>query len=155
MRTRLAKFASDQQGVALLEFSLLAPILALLCVGAIDFGLAFASQMQLAAAVEEGAQYAFVTGPTVQPATVQSIVQTASPLSAVTAAVTYNQTACYCPAGAPPVLAAQTCGQPCADGSMPGKFLSISADYTYSPIFPAYGLIANPKMTQAATVRVQ
>lgn len=155
MRRPLARLAADERGVALIEFALLAPVLALLCVGAIDFGLAFASQLQLASAVDMGAQYAFLTGVNVQAGAVQAVVQKATSLTGVSATIGYNSSACYCPTGAPPTLAAQTCGQPCADGSEPGKFLNISANYTYRPIFPTYALIANPTLTQTVTVRLQ
>jgi Flp pilus assembly pilin Flp len=155
MRIRRAGLFRDEGGVALVEFALLAPVLALLCVGAIDFGLAFASQLQLAAAVDEGAQYAFLTGPAVQASSVQTVVQTATPLPGITAAVSYSATSCYCPTGTPPALATQTCGMACPDGTMPGKFLSISAQYTYAPIFPSYALIANPTFSETVTVRVQ
>ena len=155
MPARFARLAADDRGVALIEFALLAPVLALLCVGAIDFGLAFAAQLQLAAAVDTGAQYAFLTGTNVQASAVQTVVQKATSLSAVTASIAYNAATCYCPSGSPPTLSVQTCGTPCADGSEPGKFLNISANYTYTPIFPTYALIANPTLTQAATVRLQ
>ena len=155
MRIWRKTLARDESGVALIEFALLAPVLALLCVGAIDFGLAFASQLQLAAAVGEGAQYAFLTGSGVQASAVQVVVQKATALPAVTASVSYNSTSCSCPTGTPPALSSQTCGVACPDGSMPGKFLSISAQYTYAPIFPSYALIANPDLHETVTVRVQ
>jgi Flp pilus assembly pilin Flp len=155
MRIRRNNLARDESGVALVEFALLAPVLAVLCVGTIDFGLAFAAQLQLAAAVDEGAQYAFLTGSGVQASAVQTVVKTATPLPSVTATVSYNSTSCYCPTGTPPALATQTCGVACPDGSMPGKFLSITAQYTYAPIFPSYGLIANPNLSESVTVRVQ
>lgn len=155
MRIRRASLARDESGVALLEFALLAPVLALLCVGAIDFGLAFAAQLQLAAAVDEGAQYAFLTGSGVQASAVQTVVQTATALPSVSASVSYSSTSCYCPTGTPPSLVAQTCGVTCPDGSMPGKYLSITGRYTYAPIFPSYGLIANPNLSESVTVRVQ
>lgn len=155
MRIRRTRLACNESGVALLEFALLAPVLALLCVGTIDLGLAFASQLQLAAAVGEGAQYAFLTGGSVQTTAVQTVVQKATALPGVTATVNYNANACYCPVGTPPTLSSQTCGVPCADDTLPGKYLSISAAYTYSPIFPAYGLVANPGLVEKVTVRVQ
>lgn len=155
MRIRRTGLACDESGVALIEFALLAPILALLCVGIIDLGLAFASQLQLAAAVGEGAQYAFLTGGGVQAAAVQTVVQKATALAGVTATVNYSPNSCYCPTGTPPALSSQTCGAPCADGTLPGKYLSISAAYTYSPIFPGYTLIANPGLVESVTVRVQ
>ncbi|HMA48335.1 MAG TPA: TadE/TadG family type IV pilus assembly protein [Magnetospirillaceae bacterium] len=144
----------NRDGVAFVEFALLAPVFALLTVAAIDFGLAFAAKLNLAAAVAEGAQYAFLNGGNVQAARVQTVVQSAIALSPVSATVTYDG-ACYCVTGSPPARSAQTCGVPCPNGAPPGKYLDISASYTYQPIFPSYALVSNPHLTETVTVRVQ
>jgi Flp pilus assembly protein TadG len=152
---RLDELARRQGGVALVEFALLLPIFALLCVATIDFGLAFYSKLRLSEGVAQGAQYAFMTGALIQTSQVQTVVQTTSGLSGVAVNVNYNSNACYCLSGSPAAEVAQACGSPCANGAPPGKFMSIAATYAYSPIFAGYNLIADPTIAENATVRVQ
>ena len=148
-------FCNNRSGIAAVEFALLLPVFALLCVGGIDFGMAFDAKLRLSTAVGEGAQFAFLTGTGVQATQVQTVVQSASTLSPVSVAVTYSPNACYCLAGSPAALSGQTCGTSCANGSPAGKYLSITATYTYQPIFPSYALLANPVLSEAVTVRLQ
>ncbi len=151
----LAGLARDRSGVAAVEFGLLLPVFALVCVGAIDFGLAFDAKLRLATAVGEGAQFAFLNGASVQASQVQTVVQSASTLSPLSVTVTYSPNSCYCLAGSPVALTAQTCGSNCANGTPAGKYVSIAATYTYPAIFPTYALLANPVLTETVTARVQ
>lgn len=151
----LSSLAGDRSGVAAVEFALLLPVFALICVGAIDFGLAFDAKLKLSNAVGEGAQFAFLTGTTVQSAQVQTVVQGATTLSPLVVNVNYNSAACYCPAGSPAALSAQTCGTSCPNGYPAGKYATITATYAYQPIFPSYALLANPTLSESAVARVQ
>lgn len=145
----------DHSAVAAIEFGLLLPLFALIVVGAIDFGLAFDAKLRLSNAVGEGAQFSFLTGPNVQAAQVQTVVQSASTLSPVNVNVTYSASSCYCLTGSPASLTQQNCSTSCANGTPPGKYVSIAATYTYQPIFPSYHLLANSVLSENATVRVQ
>ena len=65
---------------------------------------------------------------------------------------------CYCPSGTTTAFtwgAAKTCGSTCASGGLAGKFVTVVATRTYSPIFSSYGLIANNTITASATVETQ
>lgn len=152
---KLHDLARRRDGVALVEFALLIPIFALLCIATIDFGLAFYSKLRLSEGVAQGAQYAFMTGATIQASQVQTVVQTTSGLSGVAVNVTYNSNACYCLSGSPAAEVTQVCGTPCTNGAQPGKYISIAATYAYSPIFAGYNLIADPTIAENATVRLQ
>jgi Flp pilus assembly protein TadG len=151
----MKRFIADISGVSATEFALLLPFLALITAGVVDFGLAFGAKLQLSNAVSQGTQFAFMTGPTVTAGQVQTVVQTATSLPSVSVTTTYSGTSCYCLTGTPPALAAQTCGTPCADASVPGKYVSVTASYTYTPIFPSFGLIPNSQLSESAVVRVQ
>ncbi len=151
----LVRFTRDCSGVAAVEFGMLLPVFALVCVGAIDFGLAFDAKLQLATAVGEGGQFAFLSGATVQPSQVETVVQNATNLSPISVSVTYNAASCYCPSGSPPTLAAQSCGSSCSSGAPAGKYVVINATYRYPAIFPTYALLANPVITETVTTRVQ
>ncbi len=70
-----------------------------------------------------------------------------------------NADQCYCPTGTSTSLSwgtAQTCGAACSGGNTAyaGKFITISATRTYTPILSTFGLVQNP-LTASATVQVQ
>jgi Flp pilus assembly protein TadG len=162
MRTQgLAALRSHRRAVAAVEFALVAPVLALVLVGAIDYGFREWSRSCLANAVAQGAYYAFLSGPNVSGTTVQTLVQNASPLTGVT--VTVNPptaAACYCPSGSPAALGPQvtSCTTACTDGTTPGTYLKISATYTQTPWIPIpfySGLNNQSTITETATVRLQ
>lgn len=50
----------DESGAAALEFAIAAPLLLVLCVGAIQLGMALFAQAGLRSAVESGARYAMI-----------------------------------------------------------------------------------------------
>ena len=58
-----ARLRGEVQGIAAVELALIAPVLALIIVAIVDFGLAFTRQMTLANGVRAGVQYAMVRRP--------------------------------------------------------------------------------------------
>jgi len=71
-----------------------------------------------------------------------------------------NADVCYCPAGAVGSFtwgSATTCGAACpgAGTGYAGKFVTITATNTYSPIFSNYGIVQNDTITASAAVQVQ
>ena len=62
-RGLLSRLRGEDQGVAAVELALIAPVLALIIVAIVDFGMAFSRQMTLANAVRAGVQYAMVRRP--------------------------------------------------------------------------------------------
>jgi Flp pilus assembly protein TadG len=153
--------AASRSGTAAIEFALITPVLLAILGGMADFGLAFCDQSKLAVAVSAGAQYAFSQGQASQTATssdVQSKVQNALALAGSSVAVT--PPALYCvsrgTSSTPPSssISAGTVGQNCADGNLPGTYMTITATYAYSPLLPFYSQITNTTLRQAATVRL-
>ncbi len=71
-----------------------------------------------------------------------------------------NADACYCPSGAVAAFnwgSSTTCGAPCPGSASgyAGKFVTITATKTYTPIFSSYGLVQNNTITATAVVQVQ
>jgi Flp pilus assembly protein TadG len=152
------------RGVAAVEFGLILPVFVTLLIGCLDFGLAYLADAQLAAAVSAGAQYAFTQGQTESGSTltsdVSSFVTAVSQVSLSALTVTNNNglsaTSCYCVTGATPTYTGPvSCGSTCTDGSTAGKFVAISASFTYTPIFPADKVFFSTAKTQTITVRLQ
>ena len=165
--SRLILRRSD--GAAALEFAILAPVFAVTLIAIVDFAFAFYSKLQLASAVAAGAQYAYVNGQSLTSSTasafitnVQTVVGGASALTISSPTVYYNNVAsganannCYCISNTG-TWTTGTCGAACSvNGPTAGKYVSISANYTYTPIFPTDRYISSGTITEAALIRVQ
>ncbi|HUO12053.1 MAG TPA: TadE/TadG family type IV pilus assembly protein [Caulobacteraceae bacterium] len=70
-----------------------------------------------------------------------------------------NADACYCPSGSASSMtwgASTTCGNSCgSNAGYAGKFVTITATRTYTPIFSNYGIISNDAITTSTVVQVQ
>ncbi len=152
---RPGAFRDNDRAVAMVEFAMIAPVLALLVAGAAVYGFREWSRSCLANAVAQGAYYAFRTGPNVSATNVQTLVQSASSLTGVSIH-RITAPACYCPSGTPASLGSVvTCGLTCTDGTTAGKYLAITATYSLVSFFPSYTGLGNQTLTESVTVRLQ
>jgi Flp pilus assembly protein TadG len=157
----------DKSGAGALELGLVAPFLTALCVGIADFGFAYEKQLQLSGVVDAGAQYAFTEGQTETGTALDNDVSgflsaiTPLPLSAVTIVFNNNDANAsdyYCLNGNPATYTGPySRGTSCADGSgsTAGQYVSVSASFTYTPLFPADKLFFSKPFTQTVYVRLQ
>ncbi len=135
-----------RSGVAALEMALLAPILVLLMVSTIDFGVALLSKAKTAQVLAGSAEYDTLAGQNkVAPATIAANAGTLAAAAAnafitkpsTTAVINNGQgaTAQCCPGS---TWVCGTAGSiACADGSTPGVYLTLTARYSFQPLFPA------------------
>lgn len=143
----------SSRGTAALEFALVCPVLLLTLGGLSDYALLIWTKNRLADSVAQAAQYAFITGISVTPANITSVVQKAASLAS--AVVATPILACYCVAAVGSPAPQQTCGQPCPDQSTPGIYISISATYQYQPLMPLLSAMTGPQVSESAFVRLQ
>ncbi len=153
------------RGVAALEFVLVAPVLLTICAGIADFGLALRDQMQLNQAVSDGAGYAFAVQQslaslgTVTPASVQSVVSASLTLPNVTVPLP-STPGPFCvqtnSQSTPPTnsLTPGSYDVACPNGNPAGTYMTITAQYTYHPMMPAYSLLASTSLRASAIVRL-
>jgi len=71
-----------------------------------------------------------------------------------------NADLCYCPSGTPGSFAwggSTACGTACpgSNTGYAGKFVTITASETYTPIFSSYGIVQNNTISASAAVQVQ
>ncbi|MDE2580281.1 MAG: pilus assembly protein [Rhodospirillales bacterium] len=144
---------AERRAVAAVEFALILPVLLLLFGGGADLGFTVWARGALAGAVSQGAYYAFLKGPSVQPSAVQTMVQSATSLSGVTATAAAPGT--YCAAGDPVALTATPSTTKCADGTYPGTYMTISATYAMAPMLPAFTGLGTSRLKETVTVRLQ
>lgn len=155
----LLSFRRNRRAVAAVEFGLAVPFLALLFAGTIDFGFANWRLSAMSNAVADGAYYAFLTGPSVSAASVQTMVQNAATVTGVTVP-NISAPACYCLSGtsAPATMTSATCGSTCTDTTAAGKYISITANYTLTSFFPAHSwlnFLNSNAVHDTAIVRLQ
>ena len=132
-------------GLALVEFGLAAPVLMLLLVGLVDFGLGFYQALQIQGAAAAGAEYATVHG--YNQSNIQSVVTGSTNLTGVSAAASQ---VCGCantgtfntfsvPASG--VCFNSQCSG-CASGSScpAGLYVSVTSTLNYTPLLSNLGL---------------
>jgi Flp pilus assembly protein TadG len=166
--TVLISRLANRDGAAAVEFAILAPVLALLLAGAVDFGGVVFQRFNLDNAVSSASNFAInsksningTNGATVATtlATILTgagtnggtIVVNNGPTVTITngtassAANSTNANSCYCPTRSGDTIAwgaAAACGSACGGGGKAGKFVTIAASRTYTPLFSNYGFI--------------
>ena len=134
----LARLRGEDSGIAVIELALVAPILALIIVAIVDFGLAYARQMTLANGVRAGVQYAMVRRP-VQGNT-GAIAQTVADNAGVALANVEVSWVCTCSdsGGAAPTCSVSECG-----GADVNHSIRIAVTESYTMIL-SYPGMSNP-----------
>lgn len=147
-----------RSGVAAVELALLAPILIMMMIAVIDFGASLLSRAQIARALAGSAAYASLAGQnSVADATILSNARTvaAAVVSAFVAAPTVtavvNQGAAAGAKCCPGTVwsCSTTTGFTCVDGSSPGVYLTVTAQYPFKPLFPADVYLAGKTLTDS------
>ena len=149
-RRKLRGLAQAKEGISTIEFALVATMLCWFVLGIIDLGVGFWEDMQVGNAARAGAEYAVSTlNPT--SAQIQTAVTSATALTGLTATPAPTHS-CYC-ADASAGLTSATCGNTCASGGTAQHYWAISAQKSYSTIFPWPGLPS--PVTLSATAYAQ
>ena len=146
-RLSLRSLASDTDGAALIEITLFMPMLALMAVSIINFGLYFSYSIQVENAAQAGAQWAITnaeqSGYSSSSTTTagQDANNTSMP-SVYTAISVTNTLKCGCPSSSGVTLSTWTTGcatgTACSDGSYPGT-MSRSSRPAHSRRFRSSG----------------
>jgi Flp pilus assembly protein TadG len=134
----VSRFDHDERGALIVEFGLIVPILFLLVFGIVDFGRAYFTLNNLAAAVREGARYGAV----------QKEPQTAPwPDSIKQHVVDFSYTFGGARLGTPNVAVVVD----------PGNTVTVTARYTFRTITPLVNLIGldSIPMQQKAVFRIE
>ncbi|HEY9250889.1 MAG TPA: TadE/TadG family type IV pilus assembly protein [Rariglobus sp.] len=181
----LHRSLGKEKGTALVEFTLVLPILVLLLAMAIDFGAVLHTRFQLNAAVSAGANYALVHGGEATPSGASALARAIAALVAdsqntgwATALSVVNNgpraerdehgtsedgsadhvNDCYCLTGsadAPAWGGAVSCGEECPSGGYGGRFILVEASRGYAPVFSNYGMVSDGRLSVQAVVQIQ
>jgi len=144
----LNRWLGDQSGAGAVEIALVAPILLLLLTGAIEIGSLAWTQMQVGAAARAGASYALSRG--FSTSAISGAVTSATNL---TVTVSPSPTQSYgCPNASTGVTTAGvTSTTVCASGLTAGKYVTVGATATYTPLF-SLPFLASPVALSSTTV---
>lgn len=172
-------------GVAAVEFALIAPVFIIALAGVVDLGGELYAKMRLEASVDAAANYAIVNASKVTSTSGGSLAsQIATIVTGVNSGMTENATVvvnngpsvtvtngtttsggtasgadhCYCPTGSVPNWtwgSAVTCGAICSDGTVAGKFVTVTASYDYAPILSGYSFAPGGTLTIGTLVETQ
>jgi Flp pilus assembly protein TadG len=175
----------DTSGASAVEFALITPIFLLILVGTLDFGGVLFTEFGLNGAISAAADFALINAGNVNatggPALATQLVGIASSAHAsnwasATAVVNNGPTATgnsttataggtaanaayyYCPTISGSTIvwgAAVAKGYACANGSLSGQFVTITATRTYTPLFGSYGIVKNNALSASTVVQVQ
>jgi Flp pilus assembly protein TadG len=175
----------DERGVAAVEFALILPMFGLILAGIVDLGSVLYTRFRLNSAVSAASNYVVVnasnvnsTGGATLASNAATIVQSSQGSSWANASVVVNNgptstinngtasaggtaasaDSCYCPTytgGVTTWGSPVACGSACAAGPKAGKFVTITASRTYTPLFSTYGIVQNGTISTTSTVRTQ
>lgn len=167
-----SRFTQAKDGIAAVEFGLLAPVFIGFLGVLIDLGIAFNTQLRLAGAVHAASQVAFATGQTLDPAAtakflakVSHVATQAAGSTPVTVRVLFNNVAdesrawtFYCVSGDddPVWTSTGTSAASCGEALTSGKYVTISVSATRRYLFlPAVFAARIATLSDTAIVRVQ
>jgi Flp pilus assembly protein TadG len=153
-----------RRGVASVELGLVAPTLITMCVAISDFSIVYHKQLQISSALTAAGEYAYTKGQsetgTALASDVASFLQAISAVNLSSASASFNgglnAADYYCVSGSPATYSGPyNIGSTCTDGSTAGQFISISATYSYTPMFGANKAFLPGTYTQSVIVRLQ
>ncbi len=147
MFLKIRRWSKDESGVAATEFALIVPLLSLLLLGILDFGLYINQQMKIENAARASAEYIMRGGSAddIQTNIISQIVENDNGITVTTTSV------CECGDGV-----TVDCDAPgdCADGYA-RQYQEVRLNQTYDAIFGFPGLTDNLELSGAARVQVQ
>jgi Flp pilus assembly protein TadG len=137
-------------GLAAVEFAVIAPVLSLVMICTVDVGLGFYRKMQVQNAAQAGAEYAATHG--FNASAIASAMSAATGLTSVQAS---PQPAQFCGCPSTGGVATATCGTNCTGGAQAGTYVAVSAQADYTTLIP-YPLFPDSyTFTAQSTVRIQ
>lgn len=146
----LRRLRADESGMAAAEIALVLPVFVLLLVGVYDLGSAIHYSMRVQTAAYAGTSYAIARG--YNASGISSAVLNATNAPGITIVAGPTQY-CGCPSAGG--VSAAGCGTSCPDGSVSGRYVSVTARGTYTTLFDYPFIPAQFTFTEQATTRIQ
>ncbi len=147
----LAALRNAREGIAAVEFALLAPVLTLIFIAAVSFGLASWTKMQVSNAARAGGVYAAKYG--FNQTNITAAAKNATPLPNVTVTATQATASCTNPTNGTISSAngATTCP---STGAPPGTYVTVTTQVPYSFTLPIPGIADMAALSGNAVARI-
>ncbi len=147
----------DVAGAAGLEFAAVAPILLIAGIGTIDIGFATYRNTQVQNAARAGAEYARLhKDDPFDAAAISAISDAVVNATNVAAAIVASPApAKYCGCASSTGITTTDCSQQCPGGSTPGKYVTVSAQATYTTIIPYPFFDRQSELSGRSTIRIE
>ncbi len=130
----------DSAGVAAIEFAMIVPVLSLMLIGMVDYGLYITKKMQIQELSRRAVEYVVQGG---QESDVQANVIAHSSLFTASPPVTYTpEIICECSGGA-----VAACSGNCAGNDYLRSFFAVTIQGTYEPLLTYPGIPDNITLT--------
>ena len=149
-----AAFRASRRGAVTVELALLAPIMALMLIGAIDYGTFIFQKMEVQNASQAGVQYAIqATGNNEEATLIEAVVRAASDLPA--GATVASENFCGCTDGSETATnASGGCPGDCAGGEFPALSIRVTVTNTYTSMFDYPGIDDTLTITGVTVMQV-
>lgn len=121
----IARLAKASGATVSVEAALMMPVLAVIVLAMGDYGIAAYRNTELSAALRSATQFAMANG--TDAADLRAVVLASGHLDAAKTTLVFTE---FCECGG----AVAACGDSCADGSLPARFVTIDAQEAYEPI---------------------
>src|SRR6516162_11442608 len=150
MRKAIRRFLVGEDGIAgaaLIEFTLIAPILIVMSIYTMDFGLVFYRQMQVQNAAQAGVDWA-IANHIFNNAAINAAVTNATNYSGISVSTNYPIEQCGCPSSTGVTFTTYTPGSPCSScgGLVGGLYVTVQTQATWNSFIP-YGLFSTATST--------
>ena len=147
-RMSFMRFWNDRSGSSFIETAILLPTMLLLCCATMDFARVVYAGIEIASAARAGVQYGALTpgnsGDT-SGMTQAALTDAADLGSSVTASASN-----FCTCSGSTVACSSVC-----NGATPDGYVSVTANYTFTPALPYPGLPQTLALSRTAKMRVQ
>jgi Flp pilus assembly protein TadG len=160
MRQAIRSFLVGEDGKAgsaLIEFTLVAPMLVVMSIYTMDFGVLIYRQMQVQNAAQAGVDWAMANH-IFNAADITAAVNNATNYPDITVSTGYPIEQCGCPSSTGVTFTADTAPAPCpaCGGAVGGLYVTVQTQATWNS-FIRYGLFssATRTLTAQATARIQ
>ncbi|MFP6742355.1 MAG: TadE/TadG family type IV pilus assembly protein [Alphaproteobacteria bacterium] len=147
-------FRACRRGAVAVELALLSPIMAMMLIGAIDYGTFIFQKMEVQNASRAGVQYAIqASGNATDTASIAAVVQAASDLPAGTDVS--SATFCGCADGSESDTdSLGSCNGDCTGGEFPALSVRVTVTNTYTSLFPYPGIDDSLKIVGVTVMQV-
>ena len=150
-KTKSQALRTDERGAALVEFAIAVPILVMLVIGLIQFGLGIYAQSQVTSAAQSGVRYALVKGFDSQ--AIGAAVTSSAPNLSLAASPAPTQI-CGCVVNNAVVSVSCSPSTTCAGGGTPRNYVNVTAAATYTPTIRLPGFASTYQLTATAQGRL-